>query len=151
MRLAHMKNAKSREHAHTCRKARAILKLRYKKKNQLSGTICLTALPPALECLRLSQNNFEGSLDFRRLPNSIRRIYLEENRFSGTIDFGNLPESIRSLNVRKNALSGRVQIPPGLSCWSRGPAKPAHLLLEGNTDLIVKRMRYYRALKNNQN
>ncbi|KNH09096.1 hypothetical protein XU18_0606 [Perkinsela sp. CCAP 1560/4] len=34
MRLAHMHNAKSREHAHTCRKARAILKLRYKNKKQ---------------------------------------------------------------------------------------------------------------------
>ena len=32
MRLAHMHNAKSREHAHTCRKARAIFKLRYKNK-----------------------------------------------------------------------------------------------------------------------
>ena len=34
MRLAHMNNAKSREHAHTCRKARAIFKLRYKKKKK---------------------------------------------------------------------------------------------------------------------
>ena len=32
MRLAHKNNAKSREHAHTCRKARAIFKLRYKNK-----------------------------------------------------------------------------------------------------------------------
>ena len=54
MRLAHMHNAKSREHAHTCRKARAILKLRYKKKkkNQLSGAVCLTSLPPALDIIR---------------------------------------------------------------------------------------------------
>ena len=37
MRLAHMHNAKSREHAHTCRKARAILKLRYKNKKQKSA------------------------------------------------------------------------------------------------------------------
>ncbi|KNH08406.1 hypothetical protein XU18_1070 [Perkinsela sp. CCAP 1560/4] len=34
MRLAHKNNAKSREHAHTCRKARAIFKLRYKNKKQ---------------------------------------------------------------------------------------------------------------------
>ena len=36
-----MNNAKSKEHAHTCRKARAIFKLRYKKKtkNALSGTV----------------------------------------------------------------------------------------------------------------
>ncbi|KNH04162.1 leucine-rich repeat protein [Perkinsela sp. CCAP 1560/4] len=34
MRLAHMHNAKSREHAHTCRKARAIFKLRYKNKTK---------------------------------------------------------------------------------------------------------------------
>ena len=39
MRLAHMINAKSREHAHTCRKARAICKLRYKQTNVLSGTV----------------------------------------------------------------------------------------------------------------
>ena len=41
MRLAHMNNAKSKEHAHTCRKARAIFKLRYKKKtkNALNGTV----------------------------------------------------------------------------------------------------------------
>ncbi|KNH09469.1 Zinc finger C2H2-like protein [Perkinsela sp. CCAP 1560/4] len=38
MRLAHMNNAKSREHAHTCRKARAIFKLRYKKRNHLIST-----------------------------------------------------------------------------------------------------------------
>ena len=37
MRLAHTNNAKSREHAHTCRKARAILKLRYKNKNKKSA------------------------------------------------------------------------------------------------------------------
>ncbi|KNH06149.1 hypothetical protein XU18_2974 [Perkinsela sp. CCAP 1560/4] len=34
MRLAHMNNAKSREHAHTRLKARAISKLRYKNKNK---------------------------------------------------------------------------------------------------------------------
>ena len=34
MRIAHMHNAKSREHAHTCRKARAIFKLRYKNKTK---------------------------------------------------------------------------------------------------------------------
>ena len=86
MRLAHMHNAKSREHAHTCRKARAIFKLRYKEsKHQLSGTICLTALPLALESMYLDGNNFEGSLDFTRLPESMRYIQLSGNRFSGTI------------------------------------------------------------------
>ena len=106
MRLAHTNNAKSREHAHTCRKARAILKLRYKNKNnQLSGTICLTALPAALWYLRLSQNNFQGSLDFTRLPKSMEYIYLSENRFSGTVDLGNLPESMEDLDVKENALS----------------------------------------------
>ena len=42
MRLAHMNNAKSREHAHTCRKARAIFILRYKTNkttNALSGSV----------------------------------------------------------------------------------------------------------------
>ena len=38
MRLAHMHNAKSREHAHTCRKARAIFKLRYKNKKKQNKT-----------------------------------------------------------------------------------------------------------------
>ena len=33
-----MNNVKSREHAHTCRKARAIFKLRYKKKD-FSGKV----------------------------------------------------------------------------------------------------------------
>ena len=130
MRLAHMHNAKSREHAHTCRKARAIFKLRYKK-NQLSGTICLTCLPPALEVMCLYMNNFEGSLDFARLPKSIRKMDLEENRFSGTIDVGNLPESIWCLNVRHNLLSGIVRVPHGI-----------HIRLDGNDELTVDRIEY---------
>ena len=94
-----MNNAKSREHAHTCRKARAIFKLRYKNKNK---------------------NNFEGSLDFTRLPKSIRYIRLSDNRFSGTVDLGNLPESMAGLDVSKNALSGTVRVPPGLESYFDG-------------------------------
>ncbi|KNH05181.1 hypothetical protein XU18_3744 [Perkinsela sp. CCAP 1560/4] len=63
MRLAHMYNAKSREHAHTCRKARAIFKLRYKKKikkNQLGGSVVLTQLPSNLKCFILASNYFSA-------------------------------------------------------------------------------------------
>ena len=59
MRLAHMHNAKSREHAHTCRKARAIFKLRYKNKtNKLTGSLDLDSLPHAFRKLYLSNNKF---------------------------------------------------------------------------------------------
>ena len=132
MRLAHMHNAKSREHAHTCRKARAIFKLRYKNKNktnQLSGTICLTSLPPALDYLYLDNNNFQGSLDFTRLPKSIHQITVHENRFSGTIDLGNLPKSMTFVNFRNNAFSGTVRVPPGLRA-----------ILDGNEKLTVERI-----------
>ena len=125
-----MNNAKSREHAHTCRKARAIFKLRYKEsKHQLSGTICLTALPLALESMYLDGNNFEGSLDFTRLPESMRYISLSDNRFSGTIDLVNLPKNMLSFNVRTNALSGTVRVPPGLASN-----------FEGNEQLTVEHM-----------
>ena len=130
MRLAHMHNAKSREHAHTCRKARAIFKLRYKNKtNQMSGTICLTSLPPALEDLVLDNNNFQGSLDFTRLPKSIRKMFLQENRFSGTIDLRNLRKSMTFLNVRNNALSGTVRVPRGFLSY-----------FEENEQLTVERI-----------
>ena len=127
-----MNNAKSREHAHTCRKARAIFKLRYKNKNktnQLSGTICLISLPPALKDLVLDNNNFQGSLDFTRLPKSMRYIYLSKNRFSGTIDLRNLPESMTFLNVRNNALSGTVRVPRGFLSY-----------FEENDELTVERI-----------
>ena len=58
-----MNNAKSREHAHTCRKARAIFKLRYKNKNKtnsFSGTVDLSQLPQGLEKLYLSDNELSG-------------------------------------------------------------------------------------------
>ena len=47
MRLAHTNNAKSREHAHTCRKARAILKLRYKNKTKSAEWHNMFDLPSA--------------------------------------------------------------------------------------------------------
>ena len=54
-----MNNVKSREHAHTCRKARAIFKLRYKNKNNaLSGTLNLDDLPVSMQEVDLSCNNF---------------------------------------------------------------------------------------------
>ena len=63
MRLAHTNNAKSREHAHTCRKARAILKLRYKNKtNSFCGTVDLSQLPQGLKRLCLSDNELSGEV-----------------------------------------------------------------------------------------
>ena len=86
-----MHNAKSREHAHTCRKARAIFKLRYKKK----------------------KNRFSGSLDLTRLPSGqhIFELHLQNNAFSGTVDLSQLPEGLERLNLSDNALSGEVFIP----------------------------------------
>ncbi|KNH08685.1 hypothetical protein XU18_0848 [Perkinsela sp. CCAP 1560/4] len=125
-----MHNAKSREHAHTCRKARAIFKLRYtNKQNQLSGTICLISIAPAFEHMNLEKNNFEGSLDFTRLPKSMRYIFLYDNHFSGTIDFGNLPQSMRVLDIRKNAISGTVLVPHGID-----------IRFDGNDELTVERI-----------
>ena len=59
-----MHNAKSREHAHTCRKARAIFKLRYKnkKQNSFSGTVDLSQLPQGLTLLNLSVNELSGEV-----------------------------------------------------------------------------------------
>ena len=132
-------NAKSREHAHTCRKARAICKLRYKKKkkkkNQLSGAICLTSLPHTLRFLNLSENTFDGSLNLTRLPENIRSIVLCENMFSGEIDVRHLPKSLTELDVRKNRLCGTVCTPPGVHCWD-GMVQTDRLF-DGNTNLTV--------------
>ena len=58
-----MNNAKSREHAHTCRKARAIFKLRYKNKqtNEFTGEISLKNLPKGLKSLALAENQLSGT------------------------------------------------------------------------------------------
>ena len=139
MRLAHMHNAKSREHAHTCRKARAIFKLRYKnKQNELSGTICLTSLPPALTLLRLNKNNFTGSLDLTRLPEHLRSIRLSDNMFSGEVDVSQLPKKLKDLGAQNNRLSGTVQAPPGVFCWVDRCRTGA--LFDGNKDLTMENM-----------
>ena len=97
MRLAHKNNAKSREHAHTCRKARAICKLRYKnkKKNQLSGSVDLDNIPKQLlflysdgEC-RFSwhiQRNIDGSIV--RSTDSLYAIFLYARGFDKALQQG---------------------------------------------------------------
>ena len=84
-----MHNAKSREHAHTCRKARAIFKLRYKNKNKqtniFSGTIDLGHLPPTVSHLSASNNNLSGTL---RVPPSIQ--FTREGNTKLTLEF--MPE-----------------------------------------------------------
>ena len=66
-----MNNAKSREHAHTCRKARAIFKLRYKK--NLTGTLDCASLPTSLKKLSLESNAFTGLIGLERFPDGWRR------------------------------------------------------------------------------
>ena len=106
-----MHNAKSREHAHTCRKARAILKLRYKKKikkNQLSGSVVLTQLPGRLEKLYLARNKFSGSLDLTQLPPHMSNLFLNNNSFSGRVDLSQLPRGLVRLYLSDNELSGEA-------------------------------------------
>ena len=103
--------------------------IKTKQNNQLSGTVCLTSLPPDVDCVNLGKNNFEGSPNFTRLPESMKAMYLYENCFSGTIDLGNLPESMMFLDVRTNALSGTVRVPHGLMA-----------ILDGNEELTVERI-----------
>ena len=82
-----MHNAKSREHAHTCRKARAIFKLRYKNKqtNIFSGTIDLGHLPLTVSHLSASNNNLSGTL---RVPPSVQ--FTREGNTKLTLEF--MPE-----------------------------------------------------------
>ena len=103
--------------------------IKTKQNNQMSGTICLISLPPALKDLVLDNNNFQGSLDFTRLPKSIHQITVHENRFSGTIDLRNLPKSMTFLSVRNNALSGTVRVPRGFLSY-----------FDGNDELTVERI-----------
>ncbi|KNH06048.1 leucine-rich repeat protein [Perkinsela sp. CCAP 1560/4] len=166
MRLAHKNNAKSREHAHTCRKARAICKLRYKNKinkfvfceidvsqlpegltelgaahNRLVGSLCLTSLPQALDYLHLENNAFHGSLGFTRLPESLESLDLSDNLFSGEIDVSYLPAEMRELDVRNNKLCGNVHTPPGLVCWVDDTEN--NRLFNGNADLGVEDLGIY--------
>ena len=114
MRLAHMNNAKSREHAHTCRKARAIFKLRYKNKtNALSGTIQLADLPGKTEGVYLSVNQLTGSLELDGLPATVRELDLSENEFIEEIFLGNLPKGLKSLALSDNRLSAKLLRPFG--------------------------------------
>ncbi|KNH06703.1 hypothetical protein XU18_2491, partial [Perkinsela sp. CCAP 1560/4] len=109
MRLAHMHNAKSREHAHTCRKARAIFKLRYKK-NQLSGSVVLMQLPGSLNKLHLANNRLSGSLDLTRLISSMARLNAGNNSFSGTVNLSQLSQGLKGLFLSSNELSDEVFI-----------------------------------------
>ena len=57
------KNEKSRARAHACRKARAILKLRFKQTNhRFLGTINLKHLPRSLQILYARDNNLTGTV-----------------------------------------------------------------------------------------
>ena len=106
-----MINAKSREHAHTCRKARAIFKLRYKEEeDQFSGSVVLTQLPCNIKYLHLSFNQFSGSLDLTRLPPNILQLHPYNNSFSGTVNLSQLPQEFYNLDLSDNELSGEVFI-----------------------------------------
>ena len=100
-----MHNAKSREHAHTCRKARAIFRLRYKNKNKNKN------------------NHFEGSLDLTQLPTTLQSIQLCDNIFSGTIDLGHLPLTVSHLSASNNNLSGTLRVPPSVQFTREGNTK----------------------------
>ncbi|KNH06590.1 hypothetical protein XU18_2611 [Perkinsela sp. CCAP 1560/4] len=114
MRLAHMHNAKSREHAHTCRKARAIFKLRYKNKNKngLDGSIDLTILPQTLVTLSVAKNMLGGTLDFSSLHKPLKTLRLQENSFSGPVKLCGIPESLQWLHINDNMMSGSVDFSP---------------------------------------
>ena len=108
MRLAHMNNAKSREHAHTCRKARAIFKLRYKKqkkKNAFTGSIDLGRLPESMKSLNVHYNQLSGSLKLGNLPDTLTEFYAIGNEFSGSVDLTRLPAALSWLNLSQNQLS----------------------------------------------
>ncbi|KNH07233.1 hypothetical protein XU18_2096, partial [Perkinsela sp. CCAP 1560/4] len=106
MRLAHMHNAKSREHAHTCRKARAIFKLRYKNKtNQLSGSLKLDSLPDTLTDFDAHYNKFQGSVDLTRLPAALEFLNLSENHLSGSVVLTQIPSNLEILNLSCNRFS----------------------------------------------
>ena len=115
MRLAHMHNAKSREHAHTCRKARAIRKLRYKKKkkkkkNRLSGSLKLDSLPDTLTAFNARNNQFSGGVDLTRLPTVLSNIDLQCNRLSGSVVLTRLPGSLEGLYLSYNQFSGALDL-----------------------------------------
>ena len=76
MRLAHMHNAKSREHAHTCRKARAIFKLRYKNK-----TKTIISLVPLIWHIYPHPWRFYVSHTMRLLDGSTWKITTENEVF----------------------------------------------------------------------
>ena len=110
-----MNNAKSREHARTCRKARAIFKLRYKEEEEeeeeedhLSGSVDLTNLPTSLETLYLHENCFVGEVCFKRPPMNLQNLALSDNAFSGSTDFSLLPDLIQSVDVSNTQLSGEI-------------------------------------------
>ncbi|KNH04520.1 hypothetical protein XU18_4251 [Perkinsela sp. CCAP 1560/4] len=77
-----MNNAKSREHAHTCRKARAIFKLRYKnKKNVFTGTVHLTALPVNMQLINFEKNKITTVLVCNnRLPPGLTGAYFHQRK-----------------------------------------------------------------------
>ena len=111
MRLAHMYNAKSREHAHTCRKARAIFKLRYKNKtNHLSGTLDLAYLPTSIVRLSLGSNAFTASINLERLPERMEYLDISENKLSGSLKLDSLPDTLTLFNARGNQFSGSVDL-----------------------------------------
>ena len=113
MRLAHTNNAKSREHAHTCRKARAIFKVRYKtnkQTNELSRSLNLTSLPDLLSDFIAFRNQFSGSVDLTRLPAALVQLYLMDNQLSGPVVLTQLPSKLKTLYLGGNQLKGPLNL-----------------------------------------
>ncbi|KNH06157.1 hypothetical protein XU18_2971 [Perkinsela sp. CCAP 1560/4] len=132
-----MNNAKSREHARTCRKARAIFKLRYKEEEEdhLSGSVDLTNLPTSLETLYLHENCFVGKVCFKRTLINLQNLALSDNAFSGCTDFSLLPDLIQSvkytsIDVSNTQLSGKIT-------W--GGSLPYVIVKVHNPNVISKR------------
>ena len=96
MRLAHMHNGKSREHAHTCRKARAIFKLRYKKKSI-----------EWVYCINPTSKQSRGTLS---LKESVRRAFGSDEITTKYVQFAFRQYLI--LCIRRRRESGAHPPPP---------------------------------------
>ena len=71
-------------------------------RNELSGDVDLSDLPPNLAFLRGSYNNFTGTPDLCHLPKSLEEIFFSRNQLSGHVDFSCLPSGMRTLALRHN-------------------------------------------------
>ena len=75
-----------------------------------SGSVDLTALPPKLSKLVLSQNKFTGEINLEHLPAKLEILHLCSNALSGVVSLGSLPAALKQLSLDGNRFIGDLKI-----------------------------------------